>query len=228
MLRNMALSLVEHGQVTTTLPKAKALRPYVEKLVTLAVKTRKSTLEKDPAGALRARRAIHKIIGDRGLVPKEHREAYAGMSDAARARTMRMQSGRRHRTGDPKGRLAFTGESVTHRLIETVAPQFEGRSGGYTRLVRLATRRIGDASFLAILQFVGGEEAPVSLTKPGKSSRRRKADARYAMAIKAAKAWSGKGRADVGVGKKDDDAEVSSEQAESTSDDGEGGQDSVT
>ena len=64
----------------------------------------------------------------------------------ARAKTMRMASGRRHRTGDPKGRLAFTAESVTHRLIETVAPRFEDRPGGYTRLIRLAERRIGDAS----------------------------------------------------------------------------------
>ncbi len=36
MLRNMAASLIKHEQITTTLPKAKELRPYVEKLVTLA------------------------------------------------------------------------------------------------------------------------------------------------------------------------------------------------
>lgn len=35
MLRNMADALVKHEQITTTLPKAKELRPYVEKLVTL-------------------------------------------------------------------------------------------------------------------------------------------------------------------------------------------------
>jgi large subunit ribosomal protein L17 len=35
MLANMACSLIEHEQIKTTLPKAKALRPYVEKLVTL-------------------------------------------------------------------------------------------------------------------------------------------------------------------------------------------------
>ena len=35
MLANMAMALVKHEQITTTLPKAKELRPYVEKLVTL-------------------------------------------------------------------------------------------------------------------------------------------------------------------------------------------------
>ncbi|MBZ6379428.1 50S ribosomal protein L17 [Pacificimonas flava] len=38
MLRNMAAALIKHEQIKTTLPKAKALRPYVEKLVTLAKK----------------------------------------------------------------------------------------------------------------------------------------------------------------------------------------------
>ncbi len=38
MLANMAASLIKHEQITTTLPKAKELRPFVEKLVTLAKK----------------------------------------------------------------------------------------------------------------------------------------------------------------------------------------------
>ena len=38
LLRNMAAALIKHEQIKTTLPKAKALRPYVEKLVTLAKK----------------------------------------------------------------------------------------------------------------------------------------------------------------------------------------------
>lgn len=38
MLRNMAASLIKHEQITTTLPKARELRPYVEKLITLAKK----------------------------------------------------------------------------------------------------------------------------------------------------------------------------------------------
>ena len=105
-----------------------------------------------------------------------------------------MASGRRHRTGEPRGRLAFTAESVTHRLIETLAPRFEGRPGGYTRLIRLPTRRIGDSSTLAMVQLVGDEEVPGSLTKPKRSARHRRADARYAMAIKAAKSWADKGR----------------------------------
>jgi large subunit ribosomal protein L17 len=40
MLRNMAASLIKHEQITTTLPKAKELRPYVERLITLGKRTK--------------------------------------------------------------------------------------------------------------------------------------------------------------------------------------------
>lgn len=196
LLRNMAQNLIEHGHITTTLPKAKTLRPFFERLITLAVRSRKLAAVKDGAGSLRARRRLHRVLGDRSIVPKEHHDAYASMSDAHRAKRMRMVSGRRYRTGEPKGRLAFTAESVTHRLIETLAPRFEDRPGGYTRLVRLADRRLGDHSPMAMLQLVGEEEPPVSLTKPGKSARKRRADARYAMAGKAAKARAAKPKPD--------------------------------
>ena len=38
LLRNMAAALIKHEQITTTTPKARELRPYVEKLITLAKK----------------------------------------------------------------------------------------------------------------------------------------------------------------------------------------------
>lgn len=188
--RNLSQSIIQHGAVTTTLTKAKDIRPYVERILTLAIRVRKLA-QSDPAASLRARRRIHRLLGDRGLIPAEHQETYDQMSDAARHKTMRMTSGRRHRTGEPKGRLAFTAQSVTHRLINEVAANFEDRPGGYTRVIRLAKRRKGDHAQLAMVQLVGDEEAPTSLTRPSKPARRRRADARYAFAIKLAKGFRG-------------------------------------
>jgi len=194
MRRNLAQNLFEHGEITTTLPKAKDMRPFCEKLITLAVKVRRHTAAKESAEALSARRRIHQLLGERSLIPKEHVDAFHAMSDAARAKTLRSPSGRRHRTGEPQGRLSFTGESISHRLIEKIAPRYEDRPGGYTRVVRLARRRLGDASPLAVLQLVGQEESPGVLTKPGKTARRRRTDARYSFAVQVAKGQSARGR----------------------------------
>lgn len=180
MQRNLAQSLFEHGQIRTTLTKAKDLRPFAERLITLAKRAHQ--------GNLTARRQLHKLMGERSLIPAEHRGAYADLSDAKRRQVMIARSGRRHRTGAGKGRLDFTAESVTHRLIETVAPRYDDRAGGYTRIIRLADRRIGDSSSLAILQLLGDEQSPGSVTKPRKSARQVRADARYAAVVKASKA----------------------------------------
>ncbi len=196
--RNMAQSLFEHGFLTTTVPKAKNLQPFAERLITMAVGVRKRLEADDPAGALRARRRIEALLTDRSYVPEDQRTAYAEMSDAARARSMRMTSGRRHRTGEPRGRLAFTGASIVRRLIETVAPRFEERPGGYTRLIRLPKPRLGDGAMQARLQFVGDEVPPMSVTKPRTSARKRRADSRYGFAVKVAKGW-GKARSTAGA-----------------------------
>ena len=59
MLANLAISLVEHEQIVTTLPKAKDLRPIVEKLVTLGKR-----------GDLHARRQVIAQIGNEGVVKR--------------------------------------------------------------------------------------------------------------------------------------------------------------
>lgn len=180
----MAQSLFEHGKIRTTLEKARDLQPFAERLITLA---RKATDGSDASVKLTARRRLHKLLGDRAIIPADHRGAYEMLSDAKRERVLRSPSGRRHRNGAPKGRLEFTAESIAHRLIETIAPRYLDRKGGYTRLIRLADRRVGDQAPLAVVQLVGDEQSPGSITKPRKTWRRRKADARYAFAVKVSK-----------------------------------------
>ena len=59
MLRSMATSLIKHEQITTTLPKAKELRPYVERIITLGKR-----------GDLHARRQAYAQIRDERVVDK--------------------------------------------------------------------------------------------------------------------------------------------------------------
>ncbi|QHI95882.1 50S ribosomal protein L17 [Aristophania vespae] len=59
MFRNMAVALLKHEQITTTLPKAKELRPVAEKLITLGKR-----------GDLHARRQAHALLRDEAVVAK--------------------------------------------------------------------------------------------------------------------------------------------------------------
>lgn len=65
MFANMACALIKHEQITTTLPKAKELRPIVEKLVTMA-----KHADKDEARSLHLRRQAISRIRDRDMAKK--------------------------------------------------------------------------------------------------------------------------------------------------------------
>ena len=73
MLSNLAASLIEHGRIQTTLTKAKALRPFVEKLVTKAKKAAAKTEKKD---AIHLRRLAHADLRNEDAVTKLFNETY--------------------------------------------------------------------------------------------------------------------------------------------------------
>ena len=102
MLANMAAALIKHEQITTTLPKAKELRPYVEKLITLAKK-----------GGLANRRL-----------------AIARMRD----------------------------ETQVRKMFDILAPRYEGRAGGYCRIMK-AGFRYGDAAPMAVIELLDRDVA---------------------------------------------------------------------
>lgn len=182
MLRNLAAGLFEHGQITTTIPKAKALQPFVEKIVTLAKR-----------GDLHARRlVIARLGGDRkgfdwlylakGATDGE-KEHVSKLKDFTEQffKTPDGSKVERNRYGE----LRKAPKLVKH-IFENVAPRFKDRAGGYTRIVKLGRHRIGDAAELCVIQFVGAEEGPEIGGRP--STRRRMADRRTAFAAKARKA----------------------------------------
>ncbi len=171
MLRNLAAGLFEHGQITTTLPKAKAVQPFVERLITLA-RTK----------SLASRRNITKQLTDRNLfawVADPNTKEASKKSDFWELPAADAVKFNRY------GELKKSPRLVQH-LMTKVAPLFEGRPGGYTRIVKLDKRRLGDATDLVVLQLVGRESGSQI---GGAASRRRKAaDKRTAHAAKVRKA----------------------------------------
>lgn len=99
MFANMAAALIKHEQIITTLPKAKALRPVVEKLVTLS---------RRGADNLHARRQALSTVRDLTQVKK---------------------------------------------LFDVLGPRYNGRPGGYTRVLHAGFRH-GDHAAMAIIEFI--------------------------------------------------------------------------
>jgi len=139
MRRNMAQSLIEHEKIATTVQKAKEVKPFVEKLITLAKK-----------GKLQHRRQAISLLGNRNIVAMED--------------------------GEPvkKG-------TVVGKLFSELGPRYLDRPGGYTRIVRLSLRRLGDNGELVLLQLLGADE-------PLKKERRRTSKKRARGKAKAAAA----------------------------------------
>ncbi len=166
MFRNMAISLLTHGQITTTIPKAKAVQPFVEKLITLARKGHKAGT---PAESLAFRRRVLKKIGDPIIVDRDLTE-----ESRRDLRSEGYKVNKYHELED--------GPRLVAKLFDEIGPRYADRDGGYTRIVKLGKHRIGDGGQLCVIQLVGDEDGP---QVSGQYSRRREqADKRMAYAAK--------------------------------------------
>ncbi len=173
-LRNLAAGLFEHGQITTTIPRAKALQPFVEKIITLAKRNDVHARRLVAAKLGRDRRAFDWLY-----LPKdasdEERETVNQQAEFTRQFFDIPDSDEIER--NRYGEIRKAPKLVKH-IFDNVAPRFADRDGGYTRIVKLGRRRIGDAGELCVIQFVGAEDGPE--IGGNLSQRRRTADRRTA------------------------------------------------
>jgi len=72
-----------------------------------------------------------------------------------------------------------TDQTVLQKLFDEIAPRYADRPGGYTRIIRLAERRIGDAGRQVLLQLVEETPSGASGEAQGASRRRRRAAKRH-------------------------------------------------
>lgn len=130
LLRNMACELFVRERIKTTVAKAKELRPYAEKLITLARhgaahldSAAGDTSKTDRAKALHVRRLLmQRLGGKRRVVVKEGKN--------------------------------MVQVNVADKLMNDLGPRYQTRPGGYTRIVKLAARRLGDAAPVAIIELM--------------------------------------------------------------------------
>ncbi len=154
MLRNLAVSLINSREerIVTTLPKAKELRPFVERAITLSRKANNLTGEDTGARALHLRRQAAGFF-------------HAGNMQAA------AQTGKRGQARLPR----TAGVAALKRLFDELGERYKDRPGGYTRIFKLG-RRAGDNAELAIIELVDnqGERDAAESAKKRKSAGTKK------------------------------------------------------
>ncbi|WMT85387.1 50S ribosomal protein L17 [Pelagibacterium sp. 26DY04] len=101
MFKNMSAALIKHEQIVTTLPKAKELRPIVEKLITLGKR-----------GDLHARRQAIAQIGDEAMVKKLFDVLGPRYQDRNGGYTRVLKAGFRHGDNAPVGVIEFVDRDV--------------------------------------------------------------------------------------------------------------------
>ena len=135
LFRNLSRSLITHESITTTVPKAKELRRFIEKIITLAKKAA--------------------VVDDGSVAGKTQSLHYR--------RQAIMWLGPTHGTGvyDQENEQVAVNETVLKKLFNELGPRFKLRPGGYTRILKLNKRRLGDGGETAIIEFLKEGEQKV-------------------------------------------------------------------
>src|SRR5215213_5090417 len=145
LLRNLCTSLIVHERLITTLPKAKELRPFAERVITLG----KRALASDaPGAALHARRLAAGYF-------------HAGNSN-------RVPDGGYKRPQAPR----TAGVLALEKLFDEIAARFVDRPGGYTRILKLGARK-GDGAEMALIELVGSEAGVQEEAKPARAEEKK-------------------------------------------------------
>ena len=149
LYRNLSRSLITHESIRTTTPKAKELRGFVEKLVTMAKKAAKvqELIDASSDDAEKKKLRVQQLHYRRQAIMWLGPMAGTGVYDKAGVKV------------EDKAN-----NTVVKKLFTVLGPRFKDRAGGYTRVLKLHERRLGDA----------GEQSIIEFLKEGETSKRQK------------------------------------------------------
>lgn len=157
ILRNLVTTLITEGRVTTTLARAKDVQRIAEKLITLAVR------EKDNFTTREIVVSAAKLdsMGKKVLESKTSKNGKKYDVVVREAKTKTVQVDNPSRLAARKQALQWLNRNnqphqtapAANKLFDELAQKYSSRTGGYSRITQLGTRR-GDASEMALLELL--------------------------------------------------------------------------
>ena len=158
MLKNLTTDLLVHERIETTEARAKEIRSIAENLIALGIKE-KDNFETVEVKVVKAkldsngRKVTEKATSKNGKeylkVVKEEKMEKRQKDMPSRLNARRKMMRKINKVTDSEGNKI----DLTAKLFNEIAPKYEGRVGGYTRILKKGPRR-GDAAEVAILQLV--------------------------------------------------------------------------
>ena len=154
LLRNQASELIWYGKITTTKAKAKELQPYVEKIITKAIKVYDDNIEIDVKTTdKKGKEVTVKSVKDSPKKLAVRRELMGKLRDLQEVKPFS------EKKADFKARTKDVQHPLMEKLFNEIAPKYAqrkeelGQGGGYTRIYLLGNRR-GDNAEEAIIELV--------------------------------------------------------------------------
>ena len=154
LFRNLSRALITHESIVTTLPKAKELRPFVEKLITLAKKANAVVVAAAGKGEAEEKKAKMQALHYRRLA----------MAELGPTHGTAIWNKDEDLVEDPLNTSTKkSADTVLKKLFRELGPRYADRPGGYTRVMKQHYRRLGDAGETAVIELLKKDEKKVQV-----------------------------------------------------------------